>query len=367
MTKLLPLVSLETAAEFQPPADGFIHISPFGEYPIERQNPEDPDGEPLQIVMVIDSASTAAQIAAFNAERDAAGDSWGGMLVDFDHFSLDVGQRSEAAGWATELAARADGLWAKIRWSDAGLKAITGGTYRYTSPVHLPKDMVYVGDNRGRPMRLFRLALTNDPRMLKGDFRMQPISSRKDAVGNAPGSAGQKGTQMETIRKALLLILALPETATDEELLQAATKFAAEEKKEPEHQEPDEAAGAETDETKALKSRAEKAEKELAGLKADSTLKVLEGEGYKFTSRDKVRERLVADHDNTLALVRLQPPPEAKPGEPLRNRGTPPAGAGADVSAAREEAVAAAQKKYGLKSRAAAVTRAQKDHPELWK
>jgi len=33
---------------------------------------------------------------------------------------------SEAAGWITELESRDTGLWARVRWSDAGLAAVRG-------------------------------------------------------------------------------------------------------------------------------------------------------------------------------------------------------------------------------------------------
>ncbi|MEI6053053.1 MAG: hypothetical protein WCQ44_10150 [Opitutaceae bacterium] len=38
-----------------------------------------------------------------------------------------------------------------------------------------------------------------------------------------------------------------------------------------------------------------------------------------------------------------------------------------DQAAARAAAVDAVAKKYGIRSKGAAVARAQKDHPELWK
>ena len=68
---------------------------------------------------------TPDELAA-DAEAAAAGSAWGGLLVDFDHSSLDEDRSTEAAGWADALAARADGLWARIRWTDSGLAAITG-------------------------------------------------------------------------------------------------------------------------------------------------------------------------------------------------------------------------------------------------
>ena len=365
---------ISTSANYQPPDDGFIHIMPFGEYTVERKNPKDPAGDPLRLVLVIDPDSAAAQIAAFNRERDEAGASWGGMLVDFDHFSLDDDKSSEASGWATELAARSDGLWAKVRWTDAGLKAVTGGTYRYTSPVHLPSDVAILGDNRGRPMRLYRLALTNDPRMLKGEFPMQPISSRAVAAGKEPGSAGRKGPDMDALtRKLFCLILGLdPATAKDEEIEAAAGKFGSEEQDEPAHQDlTSRVASLETDNA-ALKSRAEAAEALVAGQKADATMAALEKDGYAIASRADLRTALIADHDGTVKSARAFKPTAAATGapagEPLRSRADHPAtGAGATTQADRKAFVDEIQKKYGIRSRAKAVARATQEKPELFR
>jgi len=51
--------------------------------------------------------------------------------VDFDHFSLDTEKSSEAAGWISDLESRDTGLWARVRWSDAGLLCgAAGSAYR---------------------------------------------------------------------------------------------------------------------------------------------------------------------------------------------------------------------------------------------
>ena len=94
---------------------------------------------------------------AARCSADAAVDNFAGVLVDFDHFSLDDRARSEAAGWIVGLEARgevegggwkvegkegdphpnplpcqgegvqsAPGLWAKFRWSDVGEAVVSG-------------------------------------------------------------------------------------------------------------------------------------------------------------------------------------------------------------------------------------------------
>lgn len=348
---------------FAPADDGFVHVMPYGEYEF---NVPSGQGKTRKLVLVVDEPAVDKMIARFRQEAAAAGAAFAGMLVDFDHFSEDAGHHSEAAGWAVDMAKRADGLWAKVRWSDVGTAAIKGGRYRFTSGSHNVNDCEQVSPGRIRPTRLDRFALTNDPRMLQGAVRMQPISSRAVPAGEQPGQAGQKGTM--DYRTILLKILGLPDTATDEEMQKAADAFAAEEAQEAEHKARIEEQGKEN---AALKSRAEKAEGELAALKADATLATLEGEGYKFTSRDSVRADLLKDHDGTVRVIRFTAPGAAGAGEQLRSRkdAKPPAD---DLTpeqkvAARQTFVDEMQAKFKLKSRASAVAKAQALKPELWK
>lgn len=357
MNATLKPINPAADAAFRPPDDGWIHVSPLGRYPVHL------GGDDVEIL--IDAAACADQVAAFRAEAAAAGEAWGGMLVDFDHFSLDTDKSSEAAGWADALEARPDGLWARVRWTDSGLAAIRGGRYRYTSPVHLPRDCRRDGEAYV-PARLHRLALTNDPRMLQGISRMRPISSRTEPEGAdatqptpPPAPGGTKGPQPMDYKTMLLGLLGLPAEATDDEITAALTA----------KQEADAAAAAKTEEAiasrDAFRSRAETAETELAGLRADADLAALEAEGYTFKARDQVKAAIIASRETFLAGIRAMKP-AGKSGEPLRSRQdarTP----GASGPATRDEAVAAEQAKHNFKRRADAVASAQRAYPALWK
>lgn len=63
---------------------------------------------------------------------------YNGMLpIDWEHANDDKAQkfdRRPAAGWIAELAARDDGLWARVQWSDQGAADVAGLSYRYLSP-----------------------------------------------------------------------------------------------------------------------------------------------------------------------------------------------------------------------------------------
>jgi len=129
--------------------------------------------------------------AMANAFRDEAGKpNFAGLLIDFDHFSLDDKLKSEAAGWISELENRDTGLWAKIRWSDVGEECVKGGRYRFLSPVWSQRDCEDLGNGRLRPVKLLNAAVTNDPN-LKG---MVPLSNRDASPSPDAGKKRLKWT-----------------------------------------------------------------------------------------------------------------------------------------------------------------------------
>jgi len=152
---------------FQMPADGWYQVAPLGEFAHAQAG----------LTQVVDVEACQAMVNRFADEAKVA--NFAGLLVDFDHFSLDGEKRSEAAGWITALENRDGGLFAKIRWSDVGESAVKGGRYRFLSPVWNRADCVELGGGRVRPVRLLNAAVTNDPN-LKG---MQPLSNSAATAG----------------------------------------------------------------------------------------------------------------------------------------------------------------------------------------
>ena len=143
--------------------DAWIHVTPLGEYAHAGAG----------VVQVIDVEALKAITEDFKAK--AAVENFPGLLVDFDHFSMDTDKSSEAAGWISALRADAEGLWAKVRWTSKGKEAVEGGEYRLVSPVFpKPSDCEVLGDNRIRPRSLMSVALTNDPN-IKG---AKPLTNR---------------------------------------------------------------------------------------------------------------------------------------------------------------------------------------------
>jgi len=144
--------------------DAWIHVTPLGEYAHAGAG----------VVQVIDVEALKAITEDFTAK--AAVENFPGLLVDFDHFSMDTDKPSEAAGWISALREDAEGLWAKVRWTSKGKDAVEGGEYRLVSPVFpKPSDCEVLGDNRIRPRLLMSVALTNDPNIKGG----RPLTNRE--------------------------------------------------------------------------------------------------------------------------------------------------------------------------------------------
>ena len=150
---------------FALPEDGWFNIATRGEWP----------HKPTGLVQVLDDEAIAAIIDAF--VKFKAEPNWPGVLIDFDHQSLDQDKPTVAAGWIVALEDRSNGLWAQVRWSDIGRKSIEGGRYRFISPVWRSSDCARLDGDRIRPLKLMNCAVTNDPN-IKGLF---PLSNAGDA------------------------------------------------------------------------------------------------------------------------------------------------------------------------------------------
>ena len=151
--------------------DGWVQVTTCGEFPHVGAG----------VTQVIDREACDRIAADFNSRKSDA--NFPGVLVDFDHFSLDTEKSSEAAGWISDLESRDTGLWARVRWSDAGLCAVQGGRFRLMSPVFPPPSACEdLGAGKIRPVMLVSVALTNEPNIKGG----KPIANR-EPVSNRGG------------------------------------------------------------------------------------------------------------------------------------------------------------------------------------
>jgi hypothetical protein len=166
--------------EFQHPADGWYQIEPKGEHPNQE----------AEAVQVIDDQACDSIVNRFN--KQAANPEFPGMLVDHEHFKLQMDKETIAYGWLMRLQNRADGIYGQVKWTATGRAAVDGGDYRFFSTEYDPADCIIV--NRGQPVRLRPLALdgislTNAPNNHGG----KPITNRAGAetrIGGEPEAAG---------------------------------------------------------------------------------------------------------------------------------------------------------------------------------
>ncbi len=315
MTCLHPLVNRQPdpAAPFRLPADGWYQLAPAGEFPVQADSP------PERLVQVLDEQAFSAILASFQEEAVTA--DFPGLLVDFDHFSLDLDKASEAAGWIVELALRDGALWGRIRWSERGGQAVTGGSYRFLSPVFDRPTAEDLGGGRVRPLRLLSAGLTNDPN-LRG---IRPLSNRN---GGVPPQA-QEAARM---KQQLAEILGLGPNATDEELAAKVQELAA---------------------------KAKAAEEELAKLKQEGLETRVEEDIEKHKDQiadpKKAKEALLANREaalGILAAIRPSPRPDRLPNR--RSARVPAADPGDD-----EGSPAAVRNAAAIRNRAAVIQREQ--------
>lgn len=138
-----------------------------------------------------------------------------GMPVDMDH-AMDRHKEAEApaAGWIEELAARDDGIWARIAWTPTGKAKITGREYRFISPVVMVTKA-------GEVMAVKRAGLTNAPAIamkvlcsVEGE-PAQADPSADDAAASVIAMLREALGAAPLIRKARAIIAAADGTKTD--------------------------------------------------------------------------------------------------------------------------------------------------------
>lgn len=151
---------------FAMPEDGWYNIAIAGEFP-----------HATGYVQVLDSEAFKAIVQDVHEQMGKP--NWPGILIDFDHGSLDTAKPSTAAGWLTDIEERPDGLWARIRWSDCGQKSLEGGEFRFVSPVWMLADCEELGEKRVRPKKIASCAITNAPN-IRG---MVPLTNRTEEKG----------------------------------------------------------------------------------------------------------------------------------------------------------------------------------------
>lgn len=199
--------------EFQHPADGWYQIERKGQHP----------NRAAAVVQVIDDEAAQAIVNRFNADA-AAGTLRHGheLLIDHEHFAERTDQESRAYGWATQLANRADGIYAQIRWTKTGKEAVDGGDYRFFSTVYDPADLKVLNHapKHVRPLRLDGLTLTN----MNNNRGQRPITNREPHSPGTSPEAQTTATQKPNM-KSIAAELGLAPEAAEEAVLGEVRKL----------------------------------------------------------------------------------------------------------------------------------------------
>ncbi|HEX3857683.1 MAG TPA: phage protease [Verrucomicrobiae bacterium] len=169
--------------EFVHPADGWYQIETPGEHPNAKGG----------VVQVIDAAAISSIVNRFNQDASDYARKHGvpfpGMLIDHEHFRHDLDKETRAYGWLLKMENRNGIPFGEIRWTGVGQQSVDDGEYRFFSSEYDPEDLVRLGGDKVRPMRLAGLTLTNQPNNVGG----QPITNRAVGLINRDGQPDDTG------------------------------------------------------------------------------------------------------------------------------------------------------------------------------
>ena len=152
---------------------------------------------------ICDPVSVVTQTRAYNGSLD--------IPVDYDHqieFSAANGQPAPAAGWITELEARADGVWGRVEWTEKGRAHVAAREYRYVSPV-------YYHDRNGVIQSIESVALTNVPNLTG----LKALASREPS-----GQQSVTGESSMSFLKTLASLFGVTDAEPTEAAVEAAAR-----------------------------------------------------------------------------------------------------------------------------------------------
>ena len=133
-------------------ADHWFQVSPFGRFPHRIG------------LQVFDRQAANSIVARFKSARDRLARLWRGLPVFVGHPDLDPKTYPDHRKYGSiqDLEVRADGLWARPKWSRAGREIVNDEHYDFQSPLW---NMEPVPDEAGafRPVELLSVGLTNRP------------------------------------------------------------------------------------------------------------------------------------------------------------------------------------------------------------
>ena len=182
--------------------EDWVQLSPFGDFSHARG------------LQRVDRAAADAMVVQFSSFRGRLGRLFGGVPFYVGHPDLsgasDFVDR-KAYGWINELAAREDGLYGLVKWSEAGLEILRNAHFKYLSPYWEARE---IGTENGRriyrPVALLSVGLTNQPNIpvkpLANECRNDPADD-SPPPGTFPEMHAQSCTESLRLRKSELVRL----------------------------------------------------------------------------------------------------------------------------------------------------------------
>lgn len=148
------------------------------------------------LTTVVDDAALSRTLEKYKARGND-------LVFDYEH-QTDGGEYASpdgtapAAGWIKDLYAKADGLWARVDWTDRAREFLNKREYRYFSPVWKQEK------ESGRLAEVLRVALTNAPKTLK----MRPLVAKDE----------DNDTEDRSMLEKLIELLGLDAGASEEDV-----------------------------------------------------------------------------------------------------------------------------------------------------
>lgn len=326
------IMAFNRALPIDPPADGWVHAVPFGEFPGWMRHS---DGRKERGILVCNAESFNRVIQDFEQRRTAPG--FEGLLLDRDHLSHKDAGSTEAMGYIKDMAVRGDGadtlndgLWLRIEFTKPGEEAVRGRVYRRISVASHHKKL---DGNRWGFDSISDAALTNKPNLPVQAISLNRAPVWEQDTEKAPASANAQelgtGEKNMDYKAMLLALFGLPADASDDAIQAKHAEMTAQAQSRE-----TELAGAkqELTETKSKLATSENRVKELetGALKVEAEAFITKhADRIKPEDRPKVLNSYIASKDLTISIFESLATQPARAAKAL-NDGKDPTGTDAD-------------------------------------
>jgi phage I-like protein len=264
---------------FDLPADGFVQLMPYGEYPHKGAG----------VTQVLDEIAGREIVKHFDALKNK--DGFPGVQIDFDHYSdlsedekaklsaIGILLPSDAAGWMQDIQARGDGLYVKADWTPSGKERLENGEYRFLSPNFPIASLESLGGGKVRPHAISKAGLTNEPNLVG----IAAITNRSGGAGLiGPACQIENRATINTEMKmdykgALCEMLGIPADSDDAAIENACG---------------------------GMRTQKEQLANSAREAQAEADIADLEKEGAVIANRADVKGSLIANREATLKAIR---------------------------------------------------------------